>query len=153
MNATNVIGFPSQSSVGCSKCGWVMSRLSRVAKLGARRAGDVELANVLCGDLRVRTHVDNVDACHMIDLLQVFDGLGDDLPGYMRLAKACLIGHEEAPGRILIAVHSAECMLSRRSLKVLQCCWPTRPDFLSHECSFSIARLASSTGSHTSSHA
>ena len=60
-------------------------------------SGDVELADVLGGDVGIRANVDDVDALNVIDILQVLDGLRDHLPGNVRLAKARLIGNEKAP--------------------------------------------------------
>ena len=63
----------------------------------ALRAGHAELANVLSGDIRVGTHVDDVDALHVVDPLQVLDGQGDHFLRDMRLTQPRLVGHEKAP--------------------------------------------------------
>ena len=77
----------------------------------------------------------------MVDLLQVLDGQCDDFLRDVCLAQARLIGHEKTPCRVRVAVQAAECMLSRRPLKIAQRWCSAGPDALSHGWTSSIERL------------
>lgn len=81
------------SAVGFSISGIVNQEAQPSRKAWAIRTGDVELADVLGGDIRVGTHVHDVDAVHMVSVLEVLDGLGDNFPGNVRFAQTRFIRH------------------------------------------------------------
>ena len=77
------------------------------------------------GDIRVRAHVNDVDAGDVVDLLEMLDSEADDFSRNVRLAEPRLVSYEEAPRRVFITVQTPECLLGCCSLKIAQRCRPT----------------------------
>ena len=142
---------PCGRAVGVSTSGCGDEQTQPCREAWALRAGHVELADVLSGDICVGAHVNDVDATYVVPQLQVLESQGDDFLRDMRLAQPGLIGHEKASRRVPIEIQAPERVLSRRSLEVAQRSCSAVPSLPSHDSSARIARRASRTGSHTPS--
>ena len=120
VNATKVAGLPVPPGRGFQHVRLRDQQGKPRRKARALRAGCVQLPNILRGDVRVGAHVNDVDATHVVDLLEVLEGPGNDFLRDVRLAQSGLIRHQKASRRVLIAVQPPERVLSSRSLEVAE---------------------------------
>ena len=141
-------------AVGLSISGIVISRAQSRREAWVLRTGNIELADVLSGYIRVRAHIYYIDAVNMVGLLKVLRWSGRlPLPGNVGLTQSRLISHEKASGRIGVAIQAprthilpspAENRSEMNCVRLLSSCVT--------ETASNMVRRASRTGSHTSSH-